>query len=59
MRSHTSNGEDCIKTKLKFENYKNCLEAPQLDNGINYLEKNKTDTESIKKNHKEFIKKIN
>ena len=59
MRSHTSNGEDCIKRKLKFENYKNCLEAPQLDNRINYLEKNKTDIESIKKNHKEFIKKIN
>ena len=27
-----------IKTKLKFENYKNCLEATQLDNKIDYLE---------------------
>ena len=30
-----------IKRKLKFENYKNCLEANQLYNKINYLEKNK------------------
>ena len=28
-----------IKRKLKFENYKNCLEATQLENKINYLEK--------------------
>ena len=31
-----------VKTKLKFESYKNCLEATQLGNRINYLEKNKT-----------------
>ena len=29
-----------IKRKLKFENYKNCLEATQLENKINFLEKN-------------------
>ena len=29
-----------IKRKLKFENYKNCLEATQLNNKINYQEKN-------------------
>ena len=28
-----------IKRKLKFENYKNSLEATQLDNKIIYLEK--------------------
>ena len=28
-----------IKRKLKFENYKSCLEATELDNKINYLEK--------------------
>ena len=28
-----------IKGKLKFENYKNCLEATQLENKINHLEK--------------------
>ena len=44
-----------IKIKLKFENYKNCLEATQLENKINYLE-NKIDIDSIKENHKEFLK---
>ena len=38
-----------IKTKLKFEDYKNCLEATQLENKTKYLEKNETDVESIKK----------
>ena len=28
-----------IKRKLKFENYKNCLGAAQLENKINHLEK--------------------
>ena len=28
-----------LKKKLKFENYKSCLEAAQLDNEIKYLEK--------------------
>ena len=38
-----------IKRKLKFENYKNCLEATQLESKINYLEKNKIDIGSLKK----------
>ena len=29
-----------IKRKVKFENYKKCLEASQLENKINHLEKN-------------------
>ena len=41
-----------IKRKFKFEIYKNCLEATQLENKINYLEKNEIDMDSIK----EFIK---
>ena len=28
-----------IKRKLKFENYKNCLEATKVEKKINYLEK--------------------
>ena len=36
-----------IKRKLKTENYKNCLEAAQLDNKINHEEKNKINIESI------------
>ena len=39
-----------------FVNHKNCLEATQLDNKINYLEKNEINLGSLKKDHKEFIK---
>ena len=28
-----------IKRKIKFENYKNCFKATQLENKINYSEK--------------------
>ena len=45
-----------IKRKLKLGNYENCLEATQLDNKINHLEKNKTDIDSFKKDCKELIK---
>ena len=38
-----------IKRKLKFENYKNCLEATQLENKINHLEKNQLNIDGIKK----------
>ena len=40
-----------IKRKPKFENYKNCLEATQLENKINHLAKNKIYIDRIK----EFI----
>ena len=49
--------ECVVKRKLKFENHKNCLEATQAESKINYVEKDKIDIESIKENHKEFIKK--
>ena len=29
-----------IKRELKFQNYKNCLEAAQIERKINYLRKN-------------------
>ena len=48
-----------MKRKLKFQNYKNRLEATQLENKINYLEKNKIDIDSIKvfiKNNKSIMK---
>ena len=38
-----------IRKRLKFENYKNCLEATQLENEIKYLEKNNFSTGSLKK----------
>ena len=46
-----------VKRKLKFESYKNCLQATQLNNKINHLEKIKIDIDSLKKDHKEFIRK--
>ena len=42
------------KKKLKFEDYKNCLEAAQIENKIYHLEKNESDVDSPK----EFIKKL-
>ena len=48
-----------IKRKIKFEYYRNCLEAPQLENKINYLEKNKIGIDTIKefiKNNKSILK---
>ena len=42
--------------KLKFQNYKNCLEENQFDNKINYLDKNEFNIDSIKKDYKAFIK---
>ena len=44
-----------IKKQLQFESYKSCLEATQLKNKINHLEKNKINLYSLKKCHKEFI----
>ena len=38
----------CHKKKLKFENYKNCSDATQVDNKINYFEKNKINIDSLK-----------
>ena len=32
-----------IKRKLRFQNYKNCLVATQIENKVNYIEENKTE----------------
>ena len=45
-----------IKRKLKFEDYRNCLETTQLENKIIYLRKNKTHVKSFIENHKELVK---
>ena len=42
-----------IKQKFKFEDYKHCLEATQLENKLNQLEKNKLDKYSLRENHKD------
>ena len=45
-----------IKRKLKFQDYENCLEAAQIENKINHLEKNKIEVDSLKEDQKEFLK---
>ena len=43
-----------IKGKLKFEDYKNCLEATRLEIKLNHREKNEFDLYSLKKDNKEL-----
>ena len=48
-----------IKRKLKFEDYKNCLEEPQIENKLNQLEQTKIYVGSLKeltKNNKLILK---
>ena len=46
-----------MKRKLKFQDYKNCLEASQMENKISHLEHIKIDVKSLKKfiKHKKLI----
>ena len=46
-----------VESNLKFEDYKHCLEATQLENKINHLLKNKLTADDLWENLKEFIKK--
>ena len=47
----------CVNIKLKFEDYKHCLKANQLETRINGLENNNLDVDNLWENDKEFIKK--
>ena len=47
MKKKEKGTKKCIiKTKLKFEDHKHCLEATQLEKKENPLEKNKVDVNS-------------
>ena len=46
------------KKRLKFENYKRCLEATKFENKINFLENNEINIDNITKDHKEFLRNI-
>ena len=46
-----------ILRKHKFENYKNCWEATKLENKIKFLETNKVNIDSVKKDNQEFMTK--
>ena len=41
-----------IERKLEFKDYKNCIEAAQIENKINHLEKNKIDLDGLTEDHK-------
>ena len=44
------NTQKCvIRGKIKFDDYKNCLEATHIENKINYLEKRKLIQKALKK----------
>ena len=40
--------KEFVIKKLKFKDYKECLEAAQIENKINHLEKNKFDVDRLK-----------
>ena len=46
----------CYKKKILILRLKNFLEAFQLENKINQLEKNKVNADNLRENHKGFIK---
>ena len=45
-----------IKRKLKFEDYKYCLEATDLKDKMNHPEKNEVNVNSLWENHEKFMK---
>ena len=45
-----------IKRNLKFQDYKNCFEAAQIENNINHLEEIKIQADSLKEDQEEFVK---
>ena len=54
-----STKKSVIKRKIKFENHRNCLEATQIENKTNHLQKNKIDIDVLfcyKRKHKESIR---
>ena len=44
------------KENLIFEEYKHCLEAIQLENEINHLQKHNLSVDNLRENHAEFMK---
>ena len=50
--------KNCVitRTSLNSQDNKNCLEAAQIENKINHLERTRIDVDGLKKVHKDFIK---
>ena len=47
-----------VKRKIRFEDHERCLEAIQLENKTNYLEKNNLNVVNPQESHREFITKL-
>ena len=46
-----------VKRKIKFKDYKHCLEATPLESNINHLQKKKNlNMDNLQENYKDFIK---
>ena len=52
MKIKNQKAQKVTKRKLKFQHYKNCLDAAQIENKINHLEKNNINVDSLE----EFMK---
>ena len=48
-----------IKKKLKYKDFKYCLETTQPENNINQPWKTKLEVDSLQQNHKQFVKLMN
>ena len=55
----TKGTKKCVIRNTNFENYRNCFEATQLENKLNYSEKNKMNVFSFKEDTKNQNKKDN
>ena len=42
--------------KIRYEDYKNCLQATQLENKRNHPEKSKVNVDSLRGDHKALVK---
>ena len=48
MKKQKAQKKCFLTSKLKFQYYKNCLEAARIENNIIHLEYNKIDVDSLK-----------
>ena len=56
MKIKKQKTQNILHSKLKFREIKNCLEANQFENELNFLEKVDIEVDSLTGNHKKFIK---
>ena len=59
MKIKRAKGIQMCVVKEQFQDYKNVLEAVQIENKMNHLERNKIDVDSLKEDQNEFRTTIN